>query len=203
MFSRSPSTKALIVLAAVAIWTASQPVLGHASTWKKLAPATAPKARAYAAMAYDPVSKKVVLFGGYDSIGADLNDTWTFDGTTWNKVKTAVAPSARRFVTMAFDKRSNRLVMFGGVNAQQVLRDTWVWDGATSTWAKVKMKTSPPAGSGAMLFTDPHTGNAMMFGGFNPRNKVPAYHTTWRFTGTGWQKLHPKTIPIPRGWGVA
>jgi hypothetical protein len=205
MFSRSQATKALIVLAAVAMWTASQPVLGHASTWKKLAPATAPKVRAYAAMAYDPVSKKVVLFGGYDSIGADLNDTWTFDGTTWNKVKTAVAPPVRAAVTMAFDKRSNKLVMFGGFDSvtQTYLQDTWVWDGATSTWAQVKMKTSPPAVSGAMLFTDPHTGNAMMFGGYNARNKIPAYHTTWRFTGAAWQKLHPKTIPIPRGWGVA
>jgi Galactose oxidase, central domain len=205
MFSRSQATKTLIVLAAAAaFWAASQPVLGHASTWKKLAPATAPKARAYPAMAYDPVSKKVVLFGGYDSSGVDLNDTWTFDGTTWTKMKTAVAPSARRFVTMAFDKRSNKLVMFGGFNpnTQQILRDTWVWDGATSTWTQVKMKTSPPAGYGSMLFNDPHSGTAMMFGGFNITHIVPAYSTTWRSTGTGWQKLHPKTIPIPRGWGV-
>ena len=35
-------------------------------------------------MAYDPVSKKVVLFGGAGQT-VDLNDTWTFDGTNWTQ----------------------------------------------------------------------------------------------------------------------
>jgi Galactose oxidase, central domain len=204
MFIRSQVVRNLVVLTAVAFLAASQPVLSHGSTWKRLAPATSPSLRSYPAMAYDPVSKKIVLFGGFGASG-DLNDTWTFDGTTWTEVKTAVAPPVRAATTMAFDKHAHKLVIFGGFNfgAQKYLQDTWVWDGPSSTWAQVKMKTSPPAGSGAMLFTDPLTGNAMMFGGYNARNKIPAYHTTWRFTGTAWQKLHPIVNPIPRGWGVA
>jgi len=35
-------------------------------TWKKLSPRNSPSARAYSAMAYDPVSKKIVLFSGFD-----------------------------------------------------------------------------------------------------------------------------------------
>jgi hypothetical protein len=202
MFFRSHILKNLVALSVLAFLVALQPLPSHASTWQKLKPATSPPARSYAAMAYDPVSQKVVLFGGYGS--TDLNDTWTFDGTTWSHVKTKVKPPVRAAATMAFDKRANKLVLFGGFAyaTQQYLQDTWAWDGGTSTWSRVKMTKSPPSGSGAMLFTDPNTGRAMMFGGYNANHQIPAYNVTWRFTGTGWQKLHPATTPIPRGWGV-
>jgi hypothetical protein len=204
MLSSGHVRKNLFVQASVALLVALQPVPGNASTWKKLAPVTSPTARSYAAMAYDPISKKVVLFGGIGE-SSDLNDTWTFDGTTWTKVKTSVTPPRRGAATMAFDKHAKKLVMFGGFNFsnRKYLQDTWTWNGATSMWSPVKMGKSPPAASGPMLFTDPTTGNAMMFGGFNATHRVPAFSTTWRFTGTTWLKLHPKTIPIPRGWGVA
>ena len=44
-------------------------------------------------MAYDPVSHKIVMFGGYGGYGY-FNDTWTFDGAIWKRQKTA-APSSR------------------------------------------------------------------------------------------------------------
>lgn len=181
---------------------ALQPVFVHASNWKKLSPATSPTARYYPAMAYDPVSRKVVLFGGLGDSG-NFNDTWTFDGTTWTQVASGVAPPVRNGATMAFDGPTNKLVMFGGFNTNKYLHDTWVWDGASSAWTQVQMKRSPPNATGAMVFTDPVTGGAMMFGGYNAFHKVPPYSNTWRWTGTSWQKLNPSTIPYPRGWGIA
>src|SRR5438094_5916558 len=43
--------------------------------WQALHPAHAPSPRAAFAMAYDPSSKRVVLFGGYDAAGY-LQETW-------------------------------------------------------------------------------------------------------------------------------
>jgi hypothetical protein len=146
-----------------------------------------------------------VLFGGVGK--TFLNDTWTFDGTTWTQQKTRVSPPARTASSMAFDKRTNKLVMFGGFNGKATeagyLRDTWLWDGATSTWTQARMKSSPPRASGPSLFTDPRSGEAMMFGGFDRFKKVPAFNVTWRWTGTAWKMLHPATSPYPRGWGIA
>ena len=153
-------------------------------------------------MAYDPVSKKIVLFGGFGDNG-NLNDTWTFDGANWTQVTTPVAPPARNGAGMAFDRPSKKLVMFGGFNTKKFLQDTWVWDGATSTWTEVSMVHSPPKATGAALFTDPLTGDAMMFGGYNPTRRIPAINTTWRWTGSSWKRLHPHTAAIPRGWGTA
>jgi N-acetylneuraminic acid mutarotase len=93
--------------------------------------------------------------------------------------------------------------MFGGFNTNKFLRDTWVWDGATSTWTQVSMVKSPQHMTGAALFTDPLTGDAMMFGGYNANRRVPAFNITWRWTGSSWKELHPHTVPIPRGWGTA
>ena len=178
MFSRSQVIKEFIVVIAIAFLVVARPAVSHASTWKQFKPATSPTSRSYPAMAYDPVSKKIVLFGGFDG-RVDLNDTWTFDGTTWIQVQTTVAPPARNATTMAYDKHAKKLVLFGGFNGvtQKFLQDTWVWDGATSKWSQVKMKTSPPGASGSMLFTDPHDGHAMIFGGFNAtHSRHPQIH---------------------------
>lgn len=37
------------------------------------------------AMAYDDVSKKVILFGGYDATSY-LNETLAWDGATWTQI---------------------------------------------------------------------------------------------------------------------
>jgi hypothetical protein len=54
-------------------------------TWVKLKPTNGLPVRAAFASAYDPISKKVVVFGG-DNGQTNLNDTYTFDGKTWTKV---------------------------------------------------------------------------------------------------------------------
>jgi hypothetical protein len=54
------------------------------STWVQLTPSKKPSARNACVMVYDPVSQRVVLWGGYDG-SHYLNDTWTFDGTKWKK----------------------------------------------------------------------------------------------------------------------
>ncbi len=201
MFSRRQAITCLLA-AIAALELTAQPLLSQTSGWKRLSTATTPSPRMYPAMAYDAVSKKLVLFGGFGENG-DLNDTWTFDGTNWTGSTTAVAPPVRNGASMAFDMSTSKLVMFGGFDGDQYLSDTWVWDGATSTWTEAQMPSPPPAATGAMLFTDPLTGKATMFGGYNSFNVVPVYNTTWRWTGSEWRKLTPATQPYPRGWGIA
>jgi hypothetical protein len=210
MYARSYLSKNLLTLAAAFALVAVLPVLSHAAdpvsaNWTRLSPATSPTARFGHAMTYDPVSKKIVLFAG---IGKTyLNDTWTFDGTTWTREHPPVVPPVRTGAAMLFDKKTKKVVTFGGYNGghnnNAFLRDTWLWDGATSTWTEVKTKTSPPRATGAVLFVDPLTGGAMMFGGWNPTQRVPNLHETYRWTGQAWQRLHPRTVPIGRGWAVA
>ncbi len=121
---------ACLLVAVVGIAITAQPLLAQTLTWKQLSTAASPSPRIYPAMAYDAVSKKLVLFGGFGATG-NLNDTWTFDGATWTQVDTPVAPPVRNGASMAFDLSTNKLVMFGGFDVNQYLQDTWVWDGAS------------------------------------------------------------------------
>src|SRR6266446_3486977 len=50
--------------------------------WVELSPNDPPPARSALAMTYDPISGKIIAFGGFGGTGY-LNDTWSFDGTSW------------------------------------------------------------------------------------------------------------------------
>jgi hypothetical protein len=166
--------------------------------WVQLFPATSPSAREGPMVAYDPVSRKVVLFGGFSG-ASYLNDTWTFDGVTWTQVTTPVAPPARVVGAMAFDAVIRKLVLFGGYN-RSFLGDTWLWDGATSTWTQAFPQQSPIPATGPMAFSDPLAGHVDVYGGFDGR----FYDLdTWRWTGTNWKHLNPTNIPSARSASVA
>src|SRR3979411_1352464 len=82
------------------------------STWVQLHSAVKPSARSSCSMAYDPVSQKTVLFGGYDG-SRHLNDPWTFDGRNWKHITPAVAPPARAAGSAAYDATLKQVVLFG------------------------------------------------------------------------------------------
>jgi hypothetical protein len=52
--------------------------------WKELRPTPSPSKRGGPAMAYDPVRKRIVLYGGFNASRKNLGDTWEWDGQGWN-----------------------------------------------------------------------------------------------------------------------
>jgi hypothetical protein len=190
---RATVAMALFVLATTMLSLSSDaPTL----TWTKLKPAKGLPARADFASAYDPISKKIVVFGGTNGQNY-LGDTYTFDGTTWSKVETKVAPQARAAAMMAYDRKIHKLVLFGGTYGLVRLSDTWLWDGASSTWTQANPKTVPPGAAGPILFTDPLNGRVDMFGG----NRGMFYsRDTFQWTGENWRllKLNETKSPYPR-----
>jgi hypothetical protein len=190
---RATAVSVLFVLVAAMLSFAADP---SGLTWKKLKPTKGLPARAAFASAYDPISKKIVVFGGNNN-QADLNDTYTFDGKTWAKIETSVAPPARTAATMAYDRKIHNLVLFGGSAGFARLNDTWLWDGASSTWTQAKPKTVPPGAVAPILFTDPANGHVDMFGG----NRGQFYsRDTFQWTGKNWKllKLDETKSPYPR-----
>lgn len=181
-------------IAAVAASTAA----GQTVTWNPLSPATQFPARAAMATAYDPVSARVIAFGGFDAAGHS-SETWAYDGTDWHLLSPATPPSARAGASMAFDSVTQTIVLFGGFDGASYLGDTWIFDGSTSNWSKASPAHSPKAVTGPMLFTDPSNGHAGVFGGFDGT----FYQlTTFRWTGSDWTKLTPAHSPPARSAGI-
>jgi Galactose oxidase, central domain len=198
---RAMATGAAMVclLVSGALWLGTAPAMA-AGGWHQVFPATVPPARTAPAMARDPVRQDVVLFGGF---GGDryLNDTWLWDGSTWTLANTPVAPPARAAGAMAWDARAGVLVLYGGFNGHHYLGDTWTWGGPSVGWkAWPRPASAPPAVTAPMLFTDPLTGHADVYGGFDGQ----FYQLqTWQWDGSEWQQLHPQHVATARSAAVA
>jgi hypothetical protein len=103
-------------------------------SWIQRRPSTNPRARADMAMAENLLSKRTVMFGGFNE-NTDpslFGDTWVWDGTGWSRKFPATAPPAREEARLAYMPSNDVLVLFGGVGADGYLSDTWLWGG--STW---------------------------------------------------------------------
>src|SRR6266567_6887142 len=195
MVSRSAANLVLFALTLTTLSLAANPM---SVTWMKLHPNVGFPARSGFATAYDPISKKVVVFGGNDSTG-QLNDTWTFDGTTWTQIVTSMAPGNRADATMAYDVESHELVLFGGFEGVTMLNDTWLWDGAISTWTQAQPTNIPKPATNPILFTDPANGHTDMFGGYQGQFFS---RSMYQWTGTDWLTIYPSTTPYPRSGAI-
>ena len=63
---------------------------------------------------------------------------------------------------MAYDRSIQKVVLFGGFVGFTILNDTWLWDGATSTWTQATPQRAPTGATNPMLFTDPANGHVDM-----------------------------------------
>jgi len=169
------------------------------AAWTQQQPATSPPARGYAGMAYDPATRQLVLFGGYDRArGITVADTWTWDGSSWTEQHPAAAPSPRMGLSMATDPSTGHAMLFGGALSAEAVNpemsnEAWLWDG--STW-----NLQQPAGDGppaprwfASLAEHSATGTVVMFGG-QIGNPGPHTDETWIWRGVA---------PVPELTSVA
>lgn len=118
--------------------------------------------RQSAAMAYDMVRERVVLFGGVD-LGRAVADTWERDGTVWNLRTTTTAPSRRSRHAMAYDLARQRVVLFGGTDGRILMGDTWEWDGVN--WTQRAPAARPWARSQHAMAYDVARQRVVLFGG--------------------------------------
>jgi hypothetical protein len=177
---------------------------GTTNVWAELSPATSPPARYGAAMAYDPATSTLVLYGGANGSGGYLNDTWTWNGTTWANVTPSTGnPPGREQSSMAYDPSTSQVVLFGGhtysntTYTDSYFDDTWTWNGTTDTWANLTPSTGNPSGRGlASMAYDPDTSQLVLFGGVNGFENV--LDDTWTWDGTAWTQLSPAASPSGR-----
>jgi hypothetical protein len=172
-------------------------------TWTQL-PATGawPAARAYAAMAFDPVRKSIILFSGdaYDPT-ATLDDTWELSSAgAWTKLNPTNHPPALMGHGMVTDTTRNKILLFGGflansyysgpvpilVNPNQ--NSVWEWDGTAMTWTDrtPPATTNVPTGREFPALTyDEGRQKMFLFNGINYGGSTGAYSEWDPITG-GW-----------------
>ncbi|HEX2680868.1 MAG TPA: kelch repeat-containing protein [Candidatus Dormibacteraeota bacterium] len=92
----------------------------------------------------------------------------------------------------AWDSVRNQLVVFGGFDGQNnVLNDTWTWNGS---WVEHPVNGPSPRRQAAMAF-DPENGLTVLYGGWAASH----FYDTWLWDGTSWQVANPAHTPSING----
>jgi len=135
---------------------------------------------ANATVAYDPLSRRVLAFGGIDWRVADTgaasfsyhNETSAWNGKRWVQLSAGGGPNdppPRTLATMTFDPVVHALVLFGGATDTFVryhlvnLNDTWRWAG--NHWVQMGTETSPHTMYGASFVYDTAHHVGVLYGG--------------------------------------
>lgn len=163
-------------------------------SWLQLAPTTNPTTRRAGALVFDPISNGVLMYGGLQSPTANLDETWSFNGSDWTQLTPATTPPPRWGHRMVWDSRRAKIVTFGGRSPgiTNTANDTWEWDGFD--WQQVVPATSPnPRAFYSMCF-DERRGVVVMYG-TQSGSVFAGGDQTWEFDGTDWTQATTATTP--------
>ncbi len=161
-------------------------------TWAQVA-TTGPAPRRGAVMAYDPVSRRTLMFGGYTGLpsvggsGASA-EFFAWDGVAWTPVFSPAFPTPRHAGAMVFDEHRSVLVAYGGHAGKDVgapkADEIWEWNG--STWCV----SAGTAGVGheqrwgfAMFFDPIHRAPLIAGGVVGTGEDGPILGDTWHWIG--------------------
>jgi hypothetical protein len=166
------------------------------SSWAQVKVAARPTARAEAAMAYDPIRKSLILFGGignaYGGGVGYLCDTWEWQsGTrTWNQLFPESSPVCMGGSGMVTDSGRGKVLLFGGDGADNTV---WEWDGATTNWTN---RTPVPGAVTPGGFGEP----PLAFD--DGRHKMFLFwgQSTWQ--GTTSNSVYWEWDPVTAGWAL-
>lgn len=170
-----------------------------AQTWTELSVPAGPEARAYASLAYEPTSQRLVLFGGLGDNGY-LGDTWLFDMEllTWTQhAGTEPTPPPRSHAAVATARGDGRFFLVGGftfgITGIEPYGDTWQFDG--SAWSQVSSAQTPPARGGAVLA---HDGNGLVLFGGDSGNGLSVHNDLWQWDAfSGWYSFFGVGVTPP------
>jgi hypothetical protein len=164
------------------------------ASWKQMQPAGAPpSARCYQAMVYDPTSRRVLMFAGFDGTDA-LSETWAYDGETDSWVNLNAQgkdqPAAAVQMPGVFDPSTNKVIAFDGTS--------WGYDVAANTWRALSPKAKlKPARMSSCMALDANSGRIILFGGTDMHKW---YNETWSYDAetNAWTNLKPEGA-VPSG----
>jgi N-acetylneuraminic acid mutarotase len=175
-----------------------------ANSWEELKPAGAvPAPRGGGSMAYDPNTRRLILFGGFaNAIATYHSESSAYDPTTkaWR-----VTPS-RANTTMAEDPATGRFLVYGAradtATTAGLLNDTWAYDPETNAWSNLQPQGAlPSARVGNALVYDLITRHLILFGGVGVEDVC---HDTWAYdpVANKWTNLRPSG-ETPTGYATS
>jgi hypothetical protein len=187
-------------------WTLSNANGAGTPAWTQLAPSTFPPPRrdGHAAV-YNASTNRMVVFGGEDASGLNLNDVWVLTEANglggapqWIQLLPGgPLPSPRTESSATYDAATNRMIVsFGGGQS-----DVWVLIGADGTgpapqWVQLTPTGGPPAGRYRHAAGyDPALNTLVVAGGTNPTDAWILENANGLGGAPAWKQLSPAGGP--------
>jgi hypothetical protein len=123
-FDAARGEMVLLTMGTMQTWTF------NGTNWTERSPATVPSPGLWVFdLAYDPVSQRVVFFGGETRVSPPTypTNTWAWDGTNWMKIEAATGPPGVIDYALAGFPERGGLVMHGGWGPSN-------WNFRTNVW---------------------------------------------------------------------
>ncbi|MCI4320488.1 MAG: PKD domain-containing protein [Thermoplasmata archaeon] len=172
--------------------------------WTKVGSGAEPPDLIGASLAYDPVDRWVVMFGGEPAPDLPLavNETWVYAAGQWTNISPTVSPPPRTFAALTWDAEDGYMVLFGGTAHS----DTWTFLGGRWTNATPVDGVLPSSRAQTTLVDDRRDGYLVLFGG----NKCAPWggcfsgcapdgpcNDTWLYRAGVWTNLTPQLRVSP------
>lgn len=138
-----------------------------------------PGARYHFGMAYDPLRKKIVLYGGGKA--QVRNELWEFDGKVWSKINAKDYPGGRLRHNLIYVDHLKMIVLHGG--NEETNGWTWGWDG--HNWKKIA--EGGPVGDLQALGYDPIRKSIVAYGGSGSNGTLASW--LWELKDGTWKKI--------------
>lgn len=186
---------------------------GKKPTWTSVIPTgTAPPVRTRHSAAYDPITNRLIVFGGFNCSTGYYNDVWVvtsannLNGTpAWTQLSPAgQGPSPRQSSSAIYNSGANTLTVFGGDAGGGPFGDIWVLSfangvGGTPTWTEITASNNgPSARSGHTATYDAKNDSMTVYGGFDGTNLL---NDTWVLSSASGQSTSMWTEIIPATTG--
>jgi PKD repeat protein len=158
---------------------------------------TAPSAREFSSMDYDPALGAIVMVGGFNSTDAAQNDTWTFSAVGWTNITatTGGTPQTVGNGGLAWDPAIGGLVYVDGCSVSSCTGSWSITSVLNGTWSETiigggwgpGLPFTTYMGAGSMVW-DPSDQDLVWFGGYDFYAGTVNY--TYTFTPTaGWTNI--------------
>lgn len=164
----------------------------NTNTWTDMtpiSPAPTPSARRQAAMAWDPATGGMLLFGGSPVAGTYTNETWLWVGGSWVQINPATVPPVRGQHSLVTRPDFGDVLMCSGVKVNPPAvganaTDVWRWNGAD--WSLVPTVGHPHSCIANQAVYDPLRKRVVIQGGNGLRVGDTTWSTLWDGSPSGW-----------------
>ncbi len=134
------------------------------------------------ALAFDPISRRVLLYGHTATDYA--MQTWAWNGSDWTQLHPTTDPGID-MPSMVGTANQVLLLGQGRLVGGRYVDQTWTWDG--SDWKLLQPKINLTGGAATY---DAQHGDVVAFGGAD----------TWVWDGATWTRQHPTVTPSGSGY---